>query len=62
MTGVRVAAFVQRELTDRGIVATIKSVSNAQLFLPRTGVLATGNFDLAYVPWTWAPTPTTPPS
>jgi len=57
MTGVRVAAFVQRELTDRGIVATIKSVSNAQLFLPRTGVLATGNFDLAYVPWTMGADP-----
>jgi peptide/nickel transport system substrate-binding protein len=57
MTGVRVAAFVQRELTDRGIEATIKSVSNAQLFLPRTGVLATGTFDLAYVPWTMGADP-----
>ncbi|MGR4065770.1 MAG: peptide ABC transporter substrate-binding protein [Vulcanimicrobiaceae bacterium] len=57
MTGVRVAAFVQRELTDRGIEATIKSVSNAQLFLPRTGVLAAGNFDLAYVPWTMGADP-----
>lgn len=51
-TGVRVATFVQAELHDRGIAVSIKSVSNAQLFLPVTGVLATGNFDLAYVPWT----------
>ncbi len=32
---------------------TIKSVSNAQLFLPASqgGLLATGQFDMAYVPW-----------
>jgi peptide/nickel transport system substrate-binding protein len=52
-TGVRVATFVQSELAQRGIVLTIKSVSNAQLFLPadRGGLLARGDFDLAYVPW-----------
>jgi peptide/nickel transport system substrate-binding protein len=52
-TGVRVAAFVQAELRDRGIVVSIKSVSNAQLFLPAAqgGQLARGAFDLAYVPW-----------
>jgi peptide/nickel transport system substrate-binding protein len=52
-TGVRVAAFVQAELRDRGIAATIKSISNAQLFLPAAqgGQLARGAFDLAYVPW-----------
>lgn len=52
-TGVRVATFVQSELLTRGIRVSIKSVSNAQLFLPAAehGTLATGAFDLAYVPW-----------
>jgi peptide/nickel transport system substrate-binding protein len=56
-TGVRVATAVQAALSERGIVLTIKSVSNAQLFLPRTGVLASGAFDLAYVPWTMGADP-----
>ena len=52
-TGVRVATLVQSELGERGFRITIKSLSNAQLFLPRSqgGTLATGAFDLAYVPW-----------
>lgn len=52
-TGVRVATFVQSELAQRGVAVTIKPVSNAQLFLPasRGGLLARGDFDLAYVPW-----------
>jgi peptide/nickel transport system substrate-binding protein len=52
-TGVRVATVVQSELAQRGIMVTIKSISNAQLFLPAAqgGTLATGAFDLAYVPW-----------
>ncbi|HYZ16210.1 MAG TPA: peptide ABC transporter substrate-binding protein [Candidatus Acidoferrum sp.] len=52
-TGVRVATVVQSELGARGIAVTIKSLSNVQLFLPRSqgGTLASGNFDLAYVPW-----------
>jgi peptide/nickel transport system substrate-binding protein len=52
-TGVRVATVVQSELAARGIVITIKSISNAQLFLPAAqgGTLAGGAFDLAYVPW-----------
>ncbi len=52
-TGVRVATIVQSELEARGFRVTIKSLSNAQLFLPRAdgGTLATGAFDLAYVPW-----------
>ncbi|HTX59677.1 MAG TPA: ABC transporter substrate-binding protein, partial [Verrucomicrobiae bacterium] len=57
MTGVRVAATVQAELRSRGIAVSIKSVSNAQLFLPRTGTLASGAFDLAYVPWTMGADP-----
>jgi len=56
-TGVRVATAVQAALRDRGIEVSIKSVSNAQLFLPRTGVLAQGAFDLAYVPWTMGADP-----
>ncbi len=52
-TGVRVATVVQSELAARGIAIAIKSVSNAQLFLPASagGTLASGAFDLAYVPW-----------
>ena len=56
-TGVRVATAVQAALRDRGIELTIKSVSSAQLFLPHSGVLATGTFDLAYVPWTMGADP-----
>ncbi len=56
-TGVRVATAVQAELRERGVELTIKSISNAQLFLPRTGVLTTGAFDLAYVPWTMGADP-----
>jgi peptide/nickel transport system substrate-binding protein len=56
-TGVRVATAVQAALRNRGIDVAVKSVSNAQLFLPRTGALATGNFDLAYVPWTMGADP-----
>lgn len=50
-TGVATATFVQAELRIRGIDVTIKSISNAQLFLPKTGILASGNFDMAYVPF-----------
>lgn len=50
-TGVAAATFIQAELRLRGVDATIKSISNAQLFLPKTGILASGNYDLAYVPW-----------
>jgi peptide/nickel transport system substrate-binding protein len=57
MTGVRVATAVAAALRERGIDVAVKSVSNAQLFLPQTGVLASGNFDLAYVPWTMGADP-----
>jgi peptide/nickel transport system substrate-binding protein len=52
-TGVRTAAFIERELHARGIDLTLKSVTNAKLFLPKSehGALASGDFDLAYVPW-----------
>ena len=52
-TGVRVATMVQAELRARGLDVTVKSISNAQLFLPARdgGTLARGAFDIAYVPW-----------
>ena len=59
MTGVRVATLVQAELRERGIAVEIKSISNAQLFLPssRGGTLASGNYDIAYVPFTMGSDP-----
>jgi peptide/nickel transport system substrate-binding protein len=57
MTGVRIAAAVQAMLRERGIAVSVKSISNAQLFLPRTGALAAGQFDLSYVPWTMGADP-----
>ncbi|MFN2448588.1 MAG: ABC transporter substrate-binding protein, partial [Candidatus Baltobacteraceae bacterium] len=58
-TGVRVATDIQAELRERGISVELKSVSNAQLFLPsaRGGTLASGDFDLAYVPFTMGADP-----
>jgi peptide/nickel transport system substrate-binding protein len=58
-TGVRAAAVVQRELYERGVAVAIKSISSAQLFLPAAegGTLASGRFDLAYVPWTMGADP-----
>lgn len=56
-TGVRVATFAQSELKARGFDVTLKSISNAQLFLPKTGTLASGNFDVAYVPFTMGADP-----
>lgn len=52
-TGVRAATMIQSELQARGIDVSIKSVANAQLFMPAAqgGTLASGSFDLAYVPW-----------
>jgi peptide/nickel transport system substrate-binding protein len=52
-TGVRVSVVVQQMLKARGIEVNLKSISNAQLFLPAAlgGVLWSGDYDLAYVPW-----------
>jgi peptide/nickel transport system substrate-binding protein len=44
-------------LSERGFDVTVKQISNAQLFLPKTGALAAGAFDLAYVPWTMGADP-----
>jgi peptide/nickel transport system substrate-binding protein len=57
VSGMRIATVVQAALRDRGVEVTVKSISNAQLFLPQTGTLATGNFDLAYVPFTMGADP-----
>lgn len=59
MTGVRVATAVQAQLRERGVAVELKSVSNAQLFLPssRGGTLASGQFDMAYVPFTMGSDP-----
>ena len=59
MTGVRVATTIQAQLRDRGVAVEVKSVSNAQLFLPSTrgGTLASGQFDMAYVPFTMGSDP-----
>ncbi len=56
-TGMRAATMAQAELRQRGIDVEMKTISNAQLFLPLTGVLASGNFDLAYVPFTMGSDP-----
>jgi peptide/nickel transport system substrate-binding protein len=56
-TGVRVATAAQAMLHRRGIDVAMKSISGAQLFLPHTGVLASGNYDLAYVPFTMGSDP-----
>ncbi|HUA09081.1 MAG TPA: peptide ABC transporter substrate-binding protein [Candidatus Acidoferrales bacterium] len=57
VTGVHVAEAVQAQLRKRGVDVSIENVSNAQLFLPVSGVLATGDFDLAYVPFTMGADP-----
>lgn len=58
-TGVRAATVIQNDLKLRGIDLEIKSISNAQLFLPSAqgGTLASGNYDMAYVPWTMGADP-----
>ena len=58
-TGVRVATAIQAMLREHGLDVSIKSISNAQLFLPesRGGTLASGNFDMAYVPFTMGADP-----
>ncbi|HTU69215.1 MAG TPA: peptide ABC transporter substrate-binding protein [Candidatus Baltobacteraceae bacterium] len=57
VTGVHVAAAVQAMLRRRGIDVSVESISNAQLFLPVSGILAAGRFDLAYVPFTMGADP-----
>ena len=56
-TGIRVAAFAQRQFSERGISMPVKQTTQAQLYLPVRGVLAAGNYDVAYVPWTMGADP-----
>jgi len=56
-TGMRVAAFAQRQFHERGIETPIKTVTQAQFYLPKRGVLSGGDFDIAYVPWTMGADP-----
>ncbi|HEY5258318.1 MAG TPA: peptide ABC transporter substrate-binding protein [Candidatus Baltobacteraceae bacterium] len=57
VTGVRTATIAQAELRSAGFDVTLKSISSAQLYLPRTGTLASGKFDVAYVPFTMGADP-----
>jgi peptide/nickel transport system substrate-binding protein len=57
VTGVHVAEAVQEMLRKRGVDVAVVNISNAQLFMPVSGILATGRFDLAYVPYTMGADP-----
>jgi peptide/nickel transport system substrate-binding protein len=57
VSGVRIAAMVQAMLRQRGVDVAVTSVPNAMLFLPVTGTLAKGRFDIAYVPYTMGADP-----
>jgi len=52
-TAVRTALFVQEALRLRGIDVTVKKVTVAQFYLPKSegGLLLSGNYDLAYLAW-----------
>jgi peptide/nickel transport system substrate-binding protein len=52
-TAVRTSVFVQAMLRDRGIDVTVKRVTVAQFYLPKSegGLLLSGGFDLAYLAW-----------
>lgn len=52
-TAVRTAVFAQEMLRARGIDVTVKKVTVAQFYLPKSegGMLLSGNYDLAYLAW-----------
>lgn len=52
-TAVRTAIFVQEMLRERGIAVSVKKVTVAQFYLPKSegGLLMSGGFDLAYLAW-----------
>ncbi len=52
-TAVRTSVFVQEMLRARGMLVSIKKVTVAQFYLPRSegGLLMSGNYDLAYLAW-----------
>ena len=56
-TGVRIGTFVQQELSNRGVEVAQKIISSKEMFLPEFGLLALGQYDMAYVPWTMSADP-----
>jgi peptide/nickel transport system substrate-binding protein len=52
-TAVRTAVYVQELLRAEGIAVSVKRVTVAQFYLPKSegGLLMSGNFDLAYIAW-----------
>lgn len=52
-TAVRTSVYVQALLHARGIDVTVKKVTVAQFYLPKSegGLLMSGGFDLAYLAW-----------
>jgi peptide/nickel transport system substrate-binding protein len=52
-TAVRTAVYVQALLRARGIEVSVKKVTVAQFYLPKSegGLLMSGRFDLAYLAW-----------
>lgn len=52
-TAVRTSLYVQELLRSRGIAVSVKKVTVAQFYLPKSegGLLMSGNFDLAYLAW-----------
>ena len=52
-TAVRTSVFVQEMLRQRGIAVSVKKVTVAQFYLPKSegGLLMSGGYDLAYLAW-----------
>lgn len=52
-TAVRTAEYVQQMLRARGIAVSVKKISIAQFYLPKSegGLLMSGKFDMAYFAW-----------
>ena len=52
-TAVRTAVYVQEMLATRGVAVSIKRVTLAHFYLPKSagGLLMSGNYDLAYFAW-----------
>lgn len=52
-TAVRTAEYVQQMLGQRGIAVSVKKITVAQFYLPRSagGLLMSGSFDFAYIAW-----------
>jgi peptide/nickel transport system substrate-binding protein len=52
-TAVRTSLYVQELLRQRGITVSVKKVTVAQFYLPKSagGLLMSGRYDLAYLAW-----------